>query len=467
MSRPRAPSSPADSTARPRHWRRGAARLLTLMLMSGIAIALAVLSTQHAPSLDLSEAGRNSLHAQSLRLLSLLDRPVQVIGFARPHSPTARAMRQLTERYTRHSSHIQPRIVDPAQDPLLARSLNIKALGELWLLTETRRERVEALDEAAMSNALFRLLADERRVSAVLTGHGEPEIDGQARDALSAFFARATELGHTVRPLSLATGQKVPEDVDLLVLLPLRQPLLAHEQRAIQRYVEDGGNLLWLAEPGQVPGEHDGLHGLSRDLGLSFEDGVIIDPTSRVQGRPTPEFIVVSEYARHALFEDFSSNTVFVSSAAISWQAAPGWRVKGVASSALRSWLERGPLDRAVRFDAGQDLAGPLDLMVSLERQRPARQGEVASTQRVIACADVDFLSNAYLGLAANSALADRLLRWLSETDARLPIERIGATDLDFDPTNRERALVALGAPIALPLLMLLCATWLWRRQRR
>jgi hypothetical protein len=138
------------------------------------------------------------------------------------------------------------------------------------------------------------------------------------------------------------------------------------------------------------------------------------------------------------------------------------WRARGIAASGLRTWRETGDLDREVRFDEGSDAPGPLDLAVAVERPAPGADRQ----QRVLVFADADFLSNAYLGLGTNRTLGSNAMSWLSSDNALVDVPSMMAPDLDFAPGQAARAVIALGAPVILPLALLGFGLARWRRRR-
>jgi len=366
------------------------------------------------------------------------------------------AVRQLVGRYRRAHEGVGLEFVNPTREPRETERLGVRREGELVVEYEGRHENVTALTEAALSNALARLARGERWI-AFAAGHGARAPTGDARTDLAAFAGHLATLGLRVQPLDLATIERVPDNVAALVLPSPRTPLPARAEEVLAQHLAAGGNLLWLADPGAAP-----VPALSAVLGVTPEAGMLVDPASRLDGRPTPEFIPVPGYASHPVTDGLSRLTVFPTCTSLAWAAPAGWQVRGIAATGLRAWRETGNLDDAVRFDAEHDTAGPLDLAVALERPRP----DGAGRQRVVVFGDGDFLSNAYLGLAGNRDLGSNAISWLSGDDALLDIPVVMAPDLDFAPSPAVRAVIALGAPMLLPLALLVVGLARWRRRR-
>jgi hypothetical protein len=412
--------------------------VFTVLFLAAVVLA-AVLSARHPLALDWTRSGRNTLSAASAELLSRMPGRIQVRAFVGEDRRLREAVRQLLERYRRIHDGVRLEFVDPGREPRQTERLGVRQEGELVVEYEGRRENVRGLSEASLSNALARLARGERWV-AITSGHGDRALGTEARTDLGRFARHLETLGFTVQPLDPSRVDAVPDNVALVLVAAPRAPLPDAAQSVLVTHVASGGNLLWLADPGAAA-----LPELSRVLGVTPEPGMLIDPASRLDGRPTPEFIPVPGYASHPVTENLDRMSAFPTATSLAWEAPEGWQTRGLAATGLRAWRETGDLDQAVSFDAERDTAGPLDLAVALQRPRPS-----GGSQRVLVVGDADFLSNAYLGLAANLALGSNAVSWLSEDDRLLDV-----------PVVR-----ALGAPLLLPVVVLALGLLRWQRRR-
>ena len=88
--------------------------------------------------------------------------------------------------------------------------------------------------------------------------------------------------------------------------------------------------------------------------------------------------------------------------------------------------------------------------------------------QRVAVLGDGDFVSNLYLGNAANLELAMALVNWLVEDEAALQIPLIKTRDSQLVLSDKHALLIGAGFLLLLPVILLLIglALW-WIRKRR
>ena len=96
--------------------------------------------------------------------------------------------------------------------------------------------------------------------------------------------------------------------------------MLPGEVKEIESYLERGGNLLWLADPGPVARARSG----GGDAGLEFLPGMIVDPASRtLTGNAAA--LVVATYGTHPIVRNFSSVTLFPRAGGIQVDKPEGW----------------------------------------------------------------------------------------------------------------------------------------------
>jgi hypothetical protein len=439
-------------------WLKRAERVLFGLLFLAAMALVAGLSQRYTTAFDWTDSGRNTLSAASTAVLERMPGRIHVRAFVSGNDTLREAVRQLVHRYRRGHSDVHLEFIDPQREPRLAQQFQVRQDGELVVEYADATQNVKGLSERAMSNALARLARQGSSWATWLESPGARRFDGKDRRDLGAFSQHLATLGVRLHPLSPGSISTLPDNVGLLVVPQPREPWPRAVADAVRAYLDRGGNLLWLADPGGAsPAALAGV------LGVTPEPGLLVDPSSRLDGRSTPEFIVVDGYASHPVTAELAPHVVFPTVASLAWEAQPGWTVRGIAASGLRSWRETGNLEQAVRFDEDVDVPGPLDIAVALQRPRSAGPG----MQRVLVFGDSDFLSNAYLGLGANRTLGSNAMNWLGDAEHLVNVPTIQAPDLDYAPSQTARAIIALGAPVLLPACLFGFGVLRWRRRRR
>ena len=442
--------------------------LVFTVLFVGVIGLLAWLSTQYVYQADWTAGGRNTISEDTRQLLGTLEEGIEVVAFAREDELLRKQIQSQIGTYQRFKSDITLEFVNPDTSPERVREQGVTVDGELVITYQGRSENLTSLSESSITNALLRLSRQGERWIVFLSGHAESDPHGEANFDLGLFGKELERGGFNVQQINLAENV-IPSNTNLLVIASPRVSLLPGEVEQIREWIDQGGNLLWFAEPG----EERGLTPLAEHLDIEFLPGTIVDATSQLFGVSNPSIIVVSGYPNQAITREMTAVTVFPEAAAIDIADSEVWETIPLLSTLNRSWTESGELAGEIQFDADSDeRAGPLDLGVALTRSLPAEaggetDGEESREQRIVVIGDGDFLSNTYLGNAGNLDLGLNIVNWLSHDEDYIDIRIKSAPDTSLELGRIAQGVIGLGFLIGLPLLLLLTGAIIWLRRRR
>lgn len=435
-----------------------------VVLLLAIVGMLAWLSEHYKVRWDWTAASRNTLTEPSRALLPRLDDAIEVTAYVREEPVIRQSILQLLERYQRYKPDITVRFVNPDLVPDEMRARNISAEGELVVSYRDREEHAKTATEEALSTALEKLARADTRWVTYISGRGERDLLGSASYDLGKLGAQLQRQGFKLYELTLGESGEIPAEASMLIVSPGREDLPPDDVDAIVRYIERGGNLLWLAEPGPSRG----MEAVASALGVAFEPGVLVDPTTQALGISHPTFVPISAYPNHAVTRNLMLVTVYPRAVGISWSQPQGWRTRGILSTGLRAWSETGDLSGELRFDVDADVSGPLDIGIAMQRTVAGDDhSDEAKKQRVIVIGDGDFLSNAYLANGANLNLALNIFNWLAEDEILIDIPVRRAPDLAFDLSHTAAVVIRFGVMFGLPALLLGTGFFIWNRRRR
>ena len=438
----------------------------TVVLFLLLVGLLGWLSTRYHWQFDWTASGKNTLSVASVELLRQLDGPVRIDAFARDNelTLTRKVIAELISRYQRHKPDIELRFINPDTAPDQVRDAGITVDGELVLHHQGRKEHVQQPGEQQITNALQRLLRSADHRVRLISGHSERSPTGRQPQDLGAWAQQLQNKGLAVETLNLADTAAIPENTTVLVIASPGSNYLPGEIRLLQEYVEQGGNLLWLAEPDLL----FGLDPLAEQLGILFQPGTIVDPTGQMLGLDNAAFAVVSVYPRHAITAGFSDITIFPIARALDLETPEGWQATPLLETVDRAWSETGSLmSGTVQFDQGEDISGPLTIGYALNRPLPDRLEEEGSEQRIVVIGDGDFLSNGFLGSAGNLNLAMNIINWLSRDEALISIPARVTPDNRLELSPLAGKIIGLGFLVVIPLLLMICGVVIWWRRRR
>ncbi|MEQ1620052.1 MAG: GldG family protein [Methylococcales bacterium] len=431
--------------------------LITLILL-GLIGGMAWLSSQHTLEVDITGNAGNTLALQSQKVLSALPDPVAITAFIPKGQPVRLQIAQLVDRYSRIKPDLTLSFVDPAANPDKAHELNIDAAGAVVIDYQGRSEKLNFIDEAALSNALLHLTnANERWVS-FLTGHGERLSDGQANFDFSEFSKEMDRRKIKAQYINLANIPAIPENSALLVIAAPAVALLPGELFLVKTYLDKGGNLLLLTEP-----DNQAINALLEQLNVQRLSGVIFDNSNTLYGLNDPSFIVASDYAAHPATRGLQTITLFPTATALSLDKNSPFQATDLLKSSAESWTETSANNGKAVFDAvGGDKQGPLTFAYALTRELADKK-----QQRIVVVGDSDFISNAYLGNVGNLDLGLRIVNWLIHDDRSIDIPPKIAGDKSLQLTHTSVAIIGFGFLLVIPLSLLLTGLMIWRKRKQ
>jgi len=430
--------------------------LITLLLL-GVFIALANLSSRYSSQSDISNNASNTLSTATLDLLGSLPDPITITAYIKQGVPIRAQIGQLVDRYKRSKANLTLVFIDPDLQPEKTREFNIGPEGIILVEYQEQLEKLNYIDESSLTNALLQLASAQQHWLSFLSGHGERSPSGTANSDLGLFAKALTRRNIKALALNLAQMPAIPDNSALLVISAPTNPLLADEWLIIKRYLDDGGNLLLLTDPNNLF-----LASLQDYLGIQTLAGVIVDSDTKLNDINDPRFVVVSHYPAHDISLGFQATSVFPISAALTINPNSHFKAEPLLQSSINSWTETGTISGKIRFDANsQEHQGPLTFAYALTRTT-AKNNE----QRIVVIGDGDFLSNAYLGHVGNSELGLRLVSWLSHDSHFLTIPAKTAVDKGLVLSKTTVILMGFGFLIALPLLLISCGFLFWHQRK-
>ncbi|KGI79067.1 GldG family protein [Oleiagrimonas soli] len=440
---------------------------LYALLLLVAAGCIGYLATRHARTFDWSAGDRASLSAPTRAVLQKLHGPVQIVSYAAPGGALRPTIAAFLQRYEAVKPDLSVRFVDPDANPAAMRAAGIEVAGEMVLRYDGREEHVRELSEDALTNALERLARGGDRVVAFVTGDGERRPDGTAGADLGLFIKPLAARGVRAVPLNFSQVGQVPQGTQLVVLASPQSTLPQAAVKALVDYVQGGGNLLWLSDPGAP---HPELDPLARALGVQRLPGLLVDGQGAALGLKDPRVVALGSYPPTAITQGLVQTTVFPQVQALASTSDTQWSAKPLLRSSPQSWTELQPIDEqhpsTIRFDPDKgELRGPLDFGYALSRLSPSPD---KNEQRAVVIGDGDFLSNAVLGQAGNRTLGERVFEWLLGDDALIGVDRAAAPDRMVRLSSGGLTAMAAVFMIGLPLLLLLLGVGIaWRRRRR
>ncbi|HKQ26432.1 MAG TPA: GldG family protein [Burkholderiales bacterium] len=432
---------------------------LFVVLLLGVAAAVAWVTRDVKIQWDLTQSQRNTLSQASVEALQQMAGQITVTAYATAQDAEGdvrKTVQTFLSPYQRAKRDFMLVFVDPREQPQKTQAAGVRVNGELVIEYNGRNEHLTNLSEMELTNLLVRLARSSERQVMSLDGHGERKLDGRANHDLGEFGNQLSAKGFKIAALNLAQAQDVPDNLSVLIIAGPRVDLLPGETGKIRRWMEKGGNLLWLIDNDSLRG----LQVLAEELGLNLTWGTVVDPRAGGLNLPAT-FALASGYGPHRITENSSITSVFPYARRIAAKEGTKWRFQPLVEAAQSGWLETGGINDKVAFDRDRDVRGPIVVAAALERDLGNRK------QRVVVTGTGQFLANQYVGLLGNLDLGVNMVNWLAGDESLITVQPRTRSDLSLELSRAGLALIGIGFLVVLPLVFLVAGGAIWWRRRK
>ncbi|MFP8879355.1 MAG: Gldg family protein, partial [Myxococcota bacterium] len=202
-----------------------------------------------------------------------------------------------------------------------------------------RFETVSRPTEGAIYEALYRLRSMEGGTIVLLRGEGEGNPDSSGDLGFSGLATALTNEGYRLRSIATPVMSEIPEDTTLVLSLAPRRRIRNEPLEALGRYLDRGGRLVALLEPGV----ESGIEELLGQYGLWSPNSLIIDPTSGdIDQKVVGLNPVAYNYTTHPVTQGLNSNRMTFFSGARSFvmrKTRPSDRLTSVVLASPKSWI--------------------------------------------------------------------------------------------------------------------------------
>ena len=355
-----------------RSTRYSANAIIYTVIFLAILVLINFAATTHPVREDLTEGGLFSLSDQSQKVLDNLKEDVQVLAFYQAAKGTA--LDDLLKNYANYSPRFTYEFIDPVKHPEQARKHEVTTTDILVVKCGDRETKIPGDSEEDITNAILKVANPNKKKIRFLTTHGERDLaSDEERGYLVAQKALENE-NYEVMPLELYMIKDVPADTDVLVVAGPEKALAKNELEAIERYIDQGGSVLFLLDPGGSPGMDKFLE----KWGVKVGSNVVVDQVFRLFYGPSLGVDpVVSTYGAHDITKEFKGQTLFHMARSVELADPLPSGVTGVslARTSASSWAETD----LERFFAKSEVARS-DEDLTGRLRHPAQNAEPAGT---------------------------------------------------------------------------------------
>jgi ABC-type uncharacterized transport system involved in gliding motility auxiliary subunit len=451
--------------------KKGTAFVLTSVMttagLGGILAGANYFAAQHKKEFDLTKDQVFTLSEQTLKTLAEIKEEVIITGFYRKDEPEGDALDDLTGRYGIHTDKLRVSMVAPEEHPDLVEKYKVTETSPRIIIESRGQEaRVKEITEEALTNALMQVSQGSKKKLYVTQGHGEPLLESSEESGIKAGVEDLKSEGYEVDALNLVEKQQVPDDAAALWVMAPQKAFFEPEVKLLKEYLDKGGKVFVMVEPGFKTGLED----LLKEYKVSIGNNTVIDVSQfgRLFGQG-PDAAIVFQYGEHKATQDLENvATVFkgARSVSVADQGDANVHAEVLAYSSPRSWGETNLAGGDWQWDDGE-LKGPVPLAVAVTKNTKDATGKRADEARLVVMGDTDLANNQYRVLAGNRDLFLNLVAWIAEEENKISIrpKQRGASRIVLTPA--QEALIAFFALDGMPVALLSFGLGIWLVRRR
>jgi ABC-type uncharacterized transport system involved in gliding motility auxiliary subunit len=388
----------------------GTVSAVSALVLVGALAGANYIAVKKPKSWDLTKDKLYTLSDQTQGVLKGLKDEVKVKAFYSASEPEFGELDQRLRQYKAQTDKLTVEFVDPFKHPALVKELNISQNGPRVIVKSGSKEaRAKEVSEEALTNALIDVTRGSTKKVYFSKGHGERPVADATERGLKLFVDSLKSEGFQTDEIVLAEHKQMPADTAALVVAGPVAALTDGEAKLVKEWVEKGGKLVAMIDPGVS----SGLEGAFESWGIKLGKDEVIDPEAQ-----NPEVAIAQQYTEHPITLPRGAGlqlTIFPVARSVSKLPAPasGWAVIELARTGPQAWGETGSLASGqVKFDPGQDLKGPVPLACA------STKGD----SRVVVVGNSLFAANGYFRLSGNRDFAVNAVSWAAKEESRISI---------------------------------------------
>jgi gliding-associated putative ABC transporter substrate-binding component GldG len=517
--------------------------LTTALLVVGIVVAANVVSSNLFGRIDLTDGNIYSLSAASRKIVGGLQDDFLVKAYftknlPAPYNANAKYVQdQLADYKAMGKGRFRFTFVDPGDDQKLEEEcgkyrippVQVQVVEQdqfqakkvymgLVFLYKDKQEVLPVVDNVAgleyeITSTLKKMTSDKQDLPAVgfLSGHDEPGM--QDLQTVQQVFQKQYRL----RPVSLASGARVPADIQILVIAAPRRDLSAWDRWAVDQFLMQGGKVAFLLDKVDANLQYQSaqpvranLDAWTQQYGFRVRDDLIGDlqnPGMLSIQQQEGWFRMVSQVPYYFIpsLRDFDRTNVmvkdlerlslyFCSSIDTSAARDKGLRAEALVMTSPKTMLQErtfniNPLERWTKeqFDKGQQIVAavvsgsftsafqgqpvpaPSDTGAASPPDLAAPRLDKSPETRIVVVGDGEFFADQKGGGDRDNLLFfQNMIDWLAQDEDLIAIRSREVTDRPLkvvsEPTKR---IVKYANMLGSPLLVVLIGIGVWQARKR
>jgi ABC-type uncharacterized transport system involved in gliding motility auxiliary subunit len=448
-----------------RYFAKLTSALLTIFLVFVILGFINYLGYKNPTLWDFSERGVHSLTDQSVKVAKSIKGDISVQVFSkRMHFGQ---IRSLLDLYRFQKKEIQIEYIDAELRPDLLKQHDIQKIPFLYIQYKKNKGIVSDLSELGVTNALIQVSRGKMPLLWSTTGHSEMNWNSRENEGARAIKDKVISSGYRFQQMDLRGLDRIPKEVDILLLWGMKSGLFDSELSLIKDYIKNGGNIFIAHDPNFKESEPHELRGLLAEVyGLELRNNLVIDRIKFADGSSGTIPVVERFNLEHPISKEMGQNVFFplVSSVSTIADHSLSKDVVFLAQSSAfpAAWAENNLLEflnQKVTFTKGEDLKGPVAYMAAMELS--------SNKGRMVVVGNSTFIINAYKKFPRNAILFLNSLTWLSNQDQIISFNLPVVKDRPIFMSKNQIGVIFYFSVVFAPLLLFALAFVIYQHRKR
>jgi ABC-2 type transport system permease protein len=452
-----------------------------VLAILGIGVLLTYIGHRRNIRYDFTRDKLFSISDATIKAVRGLKQEVTVTAFFAMGSVEYGLLNDLLKEYKRQSDRFQFRMVDPIQDPMTTKAMNVRAMATVVVQCGSNRKDIPGHEmfirphpmrgeeggkpvfaaEQQITSAIINVTSGPRRTIQFVRGHGESGINSYEAHGYAAMQEFLTKENYEVGEISLLEDG-IGTDTSVLAIISPKTELHQAELDLVKTFVrERKGSLLVALDPDAKCPEFERL--LTELFGVSINKETIIDP----RGFQSGYWTVAPTFHYHAITEPLLAKNlmaIMFHVRGMSFEKRDTWAITPFLKTIDQAYAKRNPDDirrEDFAFNPATDVRGPLNIGLALSGEG------VATGTRAVLLGDGDFATNALFQKAGNTDLFINIMNWVAGQEQLISVRTktidLPTIDLPQETISQIFYLCVLVTPLLI--VMIGGAVWLARRR--
>jgi len=435
--------------------------IVTILLITGITVALEIVAFRHNVRIDLTPTKSYSLAAQTIKVLRELDKDVRFAVFYKQGQ--RKELEEFFGRLSLYTPHLKYSLIDLDRNPAQAKLQNITTYGQTIVEYGGKKDVLSVPTEESVLGLLIKYSHKGKPKIYFTQGHGENSPDKE----YSVLDKALRDEGWRVEMIDLS--RKEAADAlknSLLVVGGPQKDFYDEEIEQLASFLKGGGKVILMVEPFvRLPK----LEALLAKFDIGLGDGVIVDSESKLMGGDLLSPLI-PHFAEGFVADSFKHPAIFPTARPVEIKGEGKKNTAYLAKSSAKSWIARekiSPAKGEAHFKEGVDRKGPVPvaLIVVITGAAGERSGPAGA---LLCFGDADFVNDQFIGMMANKDLFMNTVGWVVGT-----LDLISTRPQEYEYpyhylTQKQGHLIFWLTVVAIPLIPLIIgvSVYLYRRRR-